>query len=217
MISTLFGIIIAYLLGSISSGVIVAKIFKLPDPRSQGSKSAGATNTTRISGMKPGLLVLGGDFVKGMLSVIIAIGIGANSFALGLVALACVIGHVFPVYFKFKGGKGIATSAGALAIISLWTLIVAILVWVAVVYITRYISMGSVIASIATPFLLLVGGNYEFSLQFVAIALLIIFTHRSNIDRVRHNKEDKIESICPFGSCSKKEESASKDSDQKTK
>ncbi len=184
--------LLAYLIGSISSGVIVSKLLKLPDPREHGSKNAGATNMLRTNGKMPGVLVLIGDAVKGLVAIMIGITLGLSGMALATVALAVVIGHIFSAFLKFKGGKGVATAAGTLFALSPWALLFSFATWVAVLFFKRFVSLASIVAAAATPVFLLIGGNFRYFIPFVLIAALIIWKHRDNIQRIKAGKEDQF-------------------------
>src|SRR5690349_11346528 len=112
MLANIIAILIAYLFGSISSAIIVCKLMRLPDPRSQGSRNPGATNVLRIGGKKPAIITLLGDTVKGVIPVLLARWYGFPDDVLAFVAFAAFLGHIFPIYFRFEGGKGVATMLG---------------------------------------------------------------------------------------------------------
>jgi len=171
---------------------LVAKFLNLPDPRTQGSGNAGATNMLRTSGTKAGIMVLIGDVLKGIIAIVIGYLFHVKGFGLGLVGLAAVIGHIFPLFFKFKGGKGVATAAGALLAISFWTFIFVLISWGIVLFITRFVSLASIIAGLAAPIYLLIGGNYVFFVPFALVSALIIWKHSSNIQRLRAGTEGKV-------------------------
>lgn len=186
-----FSLVIAYLLGSISFSDIVTKAMKLPDPRTQGSGNAGATNVYR-GNKKAGILVLIGDVLKGVIAVAIGYAFRLHGAAIGFVALAAVLGHIFPVFYKFKGGKGVATAAGTLLIVSFWTFIFVMITWAIVLFVTRYVSLASMVAAIAAPIYLLIGGNFAFFFPYAIIAVLIIWKHSNNIQRLREGVETRI-------------------------
>src|SRR5438105_7763771 len=140
MFTLLLMLIIAYLLGSISSAIIICRLQGLPDPRTQGSENAGATNVLRFADKKTAAMVFAGDFFKGFIAVILARFFGLTGGSLAWVLLAVVIGHIFPVFFNFKGGKGIATAFGGLLALSWPIAIVAALVWTGIAYVYRYSS-----------------------------------------------------------------------------
>lgn len=191
--STIIGIIIAYLIGSISTSIITAKAMKLPDPRTEGSGNAGATNMMRVGGKKPAIIALIGDALKGFVAVLIGRIIGDHGIALALVAFAAVVGHIFPLYFKFQGGKGVATMMGGLICLSLWIGIASIVVWVIVAAISRYASLASMVAAIAAAIFTLVLGDGGYFIPVLFIAILIIWKHLDNIERLRNGKESKLD------------------------
>lgn len=193
MINFVVAAVIAYVIGSISSGVIVSRLLKLPDPRKSGSGNAGATNMLRINGKMPAILVLFGDVVKGLIAMMIAVAFHLTDFMLALVAFAAVAGHVFSCFLKFKGGKGVATAAGTLFALSPWTLLFAVIVWVAVLVFKRFVSLASISAAAATPVFLLVGGNFRYFVPYLLVAGLIAWKHRDNIQRLKAGTENKFE------------------------
>src|SRR6185369_8746300 len=141
----------AYLLGSIPFAIVVSRALRLADPRTYGSKNIGATNVLRSGNRLAALLTLAGDAGKGWLAVILARVLGANDELIALVALAVFVGHVFPVWLKFRGGKGVATAAGVLIAID-WRLGLAVLVvWLTVAVVTRYSSLAAIVAALFAP------------------------------------------------------------------
>ncbi len=190
--SAIFGLIVSYLLGSLSSAVIVSRLFGFPDPRSQGSGNAGATNVLRTAGKKPAMYVVIADILKGFIAVIIARFIGLQGGLLGLVALAAVIGHIFPVFFNFKGGKGVATAIGGLFGLSLITGIGAAVIWLVVAYVTRYASLASLIALAAGAILTLLFHHPAFFFPVLLMTGLVAWKHKENIDRLKKGTESKI-------------------------
>lgn len=191
--SAIISLILAYLLGSISGALLISKIFGLKDPRTQGSGSAGATNMLRTSGKKMAIWVLLIDFFKGLLAVWIGIVFGCSNLMLGMVAFAAVIGHVFPVFFQFKGGKGVATALGALFGLSMWVGFAVLIVWLLVAYFTRYSSLSSLVAATLAPIFILFS-HAVFFFGVVLTSALIIFKHSANIERLRNGTEGKISS-----------------------
>ena len=185
-------LILAYLIGSLSMGIILSKFMDFPDPRTQGSGSAGATNVLRISTKNQALMVLVGDAAKGFVAVLVARILGVQGFALGLAALAAVIGHVFPIYFKFKGGKGVATSLGTLFGLSIFVGLIAVITWGAVAFITRYSSLASIVTSVLSPVYIVIFSSFTYLLPVVGITLLILWKHLENIQRLKAGNEDKI-------------------------
>lgn len=187
------GIIIAYLLGSLNMAIIIAKVMNLPDPRSEGSGNPGATNMLRNAGKKEAAMVLVGDCVKGLIAVLIARIFGVQGFMLGIVALAAVVGHVFPLYFRFKGGKGVATTMGAFLALSLWLGVISIAVWVIVAFIWKYASLASLSAVGAGLIVSLFIGHFAFFLPVLLIAALVAWKHLDNINRLKDGTETKME------------------------
>lgn len=191
MVGIIF-VIIGYFVGSLSSAILVCKAMGLPDPRSQGSGNAGATNVLRIGGKLPAGLVLLGDLLKGLIVVLLAKAVGVSGFMLALVALATVVGHMYPAYFKFQGGKGIATAFGCLLVLSFWLAILSLIIWVVIVALTRYISLASLVAAIfATVVILFIHTTYF--LPMAVMTILIIWRHMENIDRLKSGTESKID------------------------
>ena len=185
--------VIAYLIGSISSAIIVSKLFRLNDPRKVGSGNAGATNVLRSGNKFAALLTLIGDVLKGAIPVWLAQAYGAGEGIIGLCALAALLGHIFPIYFSFDGGKGVATCLGIF--IALMPLMAAIIVviWLLVAAISRYSSLAALIAAATT-----IPMSYFFfdemiyvGISFALVALLML-KHRENIDRLKMGTESKI-------------------------
>lgn len=193
MLLTLIAIVVAYLIGSISCAILVCKLSGLPDPRTQGSGNPGASNVLRVAGKSYALMTLLGDVLKGFVGVIVALTLGVHGFMLGIVGLAAVLGHMYPVFFQFKGGKGVATSVGVYFGISpILGLIIAI-AWVALVAITRYASVASITACIVAPILcVFFHHDTQFTVGLALIALFVIWRHRENINRLRKGTECKF-------------------------
>lgn len=186
-------LVFAYLLGSIPTGVIVAKAFGSIDPRTQGSKNIGATNVFRTGGKKLGIITLSGDILKGLIPVVLAKGYVDSFFWIGAIALAAFLGHLYPIFLKFKGGKGIATGLGIFLALSPLPAFLSLGVFAAVVYKWRYVSLGSLTATAAFPiFLLLLNKPSNFIIFTVIIGLLIFYRHRENISRLLSGKESKF-------------------------
>ncbi|MBB1293979.1 MULTISPECIES: glycerol-3-phosphate 1-O-acyltransferase PlsY [unclassified Pseudoalteromonas] len=184
-------LVLAYLLGSISSAILVSRLFKLPDPRSNGSNNPGATNVYRLGGAFPACLVLVFDILKGTIPVWGAYFLQLEPLMLGLIGVAACLGHMFPVFFHFKGGKAVATAFGTLLPIGLLLGGLLISTWVAVVAITRYSSLGALVAvSLAPLYTWWIKPLYTLPVTFLTI--LIIFRHHANIKRLFSGKEPKI-------------------------
>ena len=205
IISYIIDAIIAYLLGSISFSVIFTKKFCGFDVREKGSGNAGATNVLRSVGKKGALLTLLGDALKGVVAILFAILVGAiaknadKSLLVQIAGILVVIGHTFPIFFEFKGGKGVATALGVLLMTN-WKIGLICLVFALVLMIlTKMVSMGSVGAAILFPVLtLFIQSNYTVSdgssyfIYSIILAVIVAFNHRSNIQRILNGTENKI-------------------------
>lgn len=193
LILFLICLISAYLLGSISSAILICKLSGLPDPRTQGSGNPGATNVLRLGGKKLALLTLLGDALKGTLPVAICMLLGGSSFLAASLALAAFLGHLFPIFFNFRGGKGIATFLGALIAFNWLASLFWLATWLLVAIISRYSSLAGLLACLATPLYL-----YFFNTSAIAIIIfalmvvLIIYTHRENIKKLHKKTENKL-------------------------
>ena len=191
-------IIIAYFLGSLSSSIIVCKLVSLPDPRQQGSGNPGATNVLRIAGKKYAFITLACDILKGFVAVMIGKILGLNGFELGLVALAAFIGHIYPIYFRFQGGKGVATLIGGILALSPILGLMVILTWIVIAVIFRYSSLAALVAAILAPFYAFLIHQPAYFAGIAMMTLLLLWRHRTNIERLRNGTEPKI------GSCHSK-------------
>ncbi len=186
-------IVISYLLGSVPVGLIVAKLLKGADPRSSGSGNIGATNINRTLGKGAGIITLLGDMGKGAAPVFYAIYYVGGADLISLVALATVLGHIFPLYLGFKGGKGVATALGVLIVVSPLAALICAVVFGVIVFFTRYVSLGSMYAAVTMPLALaLVPGKLYFVPVSVFIAMLIVFKHKDNIKRLRERTENRL-------------------------
>lgn len=192
MLIAIIVIILAYFIGSINMSIIIAKLSDLPDPRTTGSGNAGATNTLRISGKKEAAYVLIGDLVKGIFAVVIGRILHLEGLMLGLVALAAVAGHIFPAYFEFKGGKGVATTLGVLLALNPWLGLFALAVWTLVAYVSKYASLASLCAAAAAIIGTLLFKEFGYLIPVIAMAALITWKHSPNIDRLKTGNESKI-------------------------
>jgi|TARA_B110000014_G_C20116068_1_gene589529 glycerol-3-phosphate acyltransferase PlsY len=182
MINQFFIISIAYLIGSLSFGIITSKILNISDPRTIGSKNPGATNVMRTGNKLAAILTLFGDIFKATIVVKIVIFFGLNDLEIMQVCLAVLVGHIYPVYYKFKGGKGVATALGILLAIN-WILALSVIcIWLVIFSIWKYSSLAAIIASSSAPIIsyFLNDTSYIF-LTNILITILIIFNHRENI------------------------------------
>ena len=184
-------------MGSLSFAFLISKLMQLPDPTSYGSKNAGATNVLRTGNRKAAYLVLCGDVLKGVLVVFCAKKFG-EAYSLGdsftcVAAISVFLGHIFPIYFRFKGGKGVATSAGVIWILDLRLGICALLVWIFIAFLTRYSSLAAITASFATCVISYVIFGYEtITITIWVIFILILVGHKKNIGNLISGRESRI-------------------------
>ena len=195
--NTLIAVVLAYLLGSVSFAVVVSKLMGLSDPRTYGSKNPGATNVLRSGNKAAAILTLLGDAVKGWLAVWLAQryanAADLSEAGIALVGLAAFIGHLWPVFFRFIGGKGVATAAGVLIGIQ-WQMGLGVLaVWLLVAFATRYSSLAALIAAASAPMIYgMVFGSDVVLLAIFIMSGLLIYRHRQNIANLMNGKESKI-------------------------
>ena len=188
-------LIASYLIGSISSAVIICKILDIPDPRTQGSKNPGATNVLRLGGKKIAGFVLTFDGLKGATPVIIGHYLELGLTQLTLITLCAFLGHIFPVFFRFRGGKGVATYLGGLIAINLLAGLIFSLIWLLVAKVLKISSLAALIATALSPFYFyLITGDLKSTLIIGLISLFIFYTHRGNIKRLINKDEDVIQS-----------------------
>lgn len=181
---------ISYLFGSIPFGLIITKLYGIKDIRTVGSGNIGATNVLRVAGKKLGLLTLILDSLKSAILIIIAKQLGYTN--LGLIAICSVLGHIYPVWLKFKGGKGVATTIGALFAVNYKLGLIVISIWLIVFFITNYSSLASIISNILAPFVAYVL-NYQQNeiILSIILGLFIIYKHKPNIVRLINKQEPK--------------------------
>ncbi len=185
--------LIAYLLGSLSSAIIVCRVMELPDPRSEGSGNPGTTNVLRIGGKKAALATLVGDFLKGYLPVLLMILLHRPDAAVVAVMVAALCGHMFPLFFKFQGGKGVATAAGCLFGLALPIGVAAVLTWLLVAAITRYSSLAALIAALAAPlYAHWIIAVPTVTAGIVVVSATIVIRHRQNIRNLLRGTESRI-------------------------
>jgi len=184
----------AYLFGSISTAVIVCRMLGLPDPRQQGSKNPGATNVLRIGGKKAAALTLIGDALKGVIPVAIARFLNFDDLALAITAGLAFLGHLYPLFFGFKGGKGVATAVGVILVLSWQSGICLIATWLIVAKVFRISSLAALIAATIAPIFI---WYWEKSVPLLVLSLLmslvLIWRHKSNIQKLITGAEDKIQ------------------------
>ncbi|NOZ19477.1 MAG: glycerol-3-phosphate 1-O-acyltransferase PlsY [Planctomycetes bacterium] len=220
LVISIVGVVVSYLLGAIPFGFIIAKVFRGVDVRAHGSGNIGATNVGRVLGRKWGLLALVLDIAKGFGPAALAafalgefsIGGACPSTAVTLCGAAAICGHIWPIYLRFKGGKGVATSCGVLLYLEPVGTLAAVAVWVVAVLIWRYVSLGSILAATVLVVYVLTmsprrGGNAVPLIVFgILMAALVIIRHRSNIGRLLNGTENRV-----GGKKKKQEEAAASD------
>ena len=190
------GIFIAlfgYLLGSVPTGLILTKLFAKVDPRRAGSKNIGATNIFRTAGKWLGILTLVGDLLKGAIPVIIAIQAGESHLWIAVSGLSAFLGHVFPIFLGFKGGKGVATAMGVYLVVSPVAVLIEFLVFAGIVWRWRFISLGSIACATTIPILIAFfrSDSQAYFIISVIIAALVLYRHQSNISRLLQGTENK--------------------------
>jgi acyl phosphate:glycerol-3-phosphate acyltransferase len=199
---SLAAIAAAYLIGSLSFAVIVSRLFGLADPRSYGSKNPGATNVLRSGHRNAALLTLALDALKGYVPVWLALALaprfGWAETTIGFVGLAAFLGHLWPVYFRFEGGKGVATAAGVLMAFNPWLGLATVLTWAIVAGFFRYSSLASIVAALFAPFYqLLIWEASPLALAIAVMSLLLLWRHSANIRKLLAGTESKLGQKAP--------------------
>jgi len=185
--------VLAYAIGSISSAIVVSRLFGLKDPRQVGSGNPGATNILRYGGKWAAAITLLGDMLKGAIPVVIARLLTDDAWILALVMLLAFLGHLYPVFHGFKGGKGVATAFGVLTALQPWIGVALIVTWLAVALAFRYSSLAAIVSALLTPFYvwwLLPGAPFLYAV--LIMTALLLWRHRSNIEKLLAGKEGKI-------------------------
>lgn len=186
-------LVVGYLCGSISSAIVICRLLGHADPRTVGSMNPGTTNVLRLYGKAAAIMTLAGDVAKGVLPVVAARALDTGDTAIALAGLGAFLGHLYPVFFGFVGGKGVATLIGVLLGFNLWFGIVFMGIWVGVAAITRYSSLSALTATALTPFVAAwLGGSTAVIAALVVMAAFVYWRHRSNIRNLRAGREDKI-------------------------
>lgn len=190
----LYFLIVSYLLGSISSAIIICKICNLPDPRTKGSGNPGATNVLRIGGKKLAAFVLIFDGLKSAIPVMLAHYFGLNLFELTIILLSAFLGHVFPIYYGFKGGKGVATYLGGLIGLNFFVGLTFSIIWLIVAKVMKVSSIAALTATLLSPiyFYFITTHDVRATMVIFLINLFIYFTHRENIRRIMNGEEGVI-------------------------
>ena len=200
--NTLIAVVGAYLIGSLSFAVIVSRLMGLNDPRTYGSKNPGATNVLRSGSKAAAVVTLLLDGAKGWLPVYAVQNLGApyglESFAIAMVGLAAFLGHVFPVFFRFRGGKGVATAAGVVLATNAWLALAVGASWLIITYFSRYVSLASVVAAVFAPVYYLFGDGVAWRADnAIALALalmsgLLVWRHAPNLSRLVNGTESRL-------------------------
>jgi glycerol-3-phosphate acyltransferase PlsY len=200
MLITLSFVVLGYLAGSISTAILVCRAMGLPDPRSEGSRNPGATNVLRFGGRKAAAITLAGDFLKGLLPVLLARWADLDQTGLALTALAAFLGHLYPVFFGFEGGKGVATAFGVILGLAWPVALAALATWLFMAFVVRVSSLAALTAAALTPLF-----AWGFGLPGIPFAALLgmvgllVWRHRSNIQNLLAGAEDKIGTDRPEG------------------
>ncbi len=186
-------IVFSYLLGSISTAIIISKLMGLPDPRTQGSGNPGATNVLRLGGKKAAVLTLLGDMLKGVVPMIAANTLGMDDATLAMAGIAAFLGHLYPVFFGFRGGKGVATALGVLLGMSWMVGLTTLATWLLVAKIFRYSSLAALSAALLTPaYVWLIRPTPALITMTIVMSALLLWRHRGNIQRLIRGQEDRI-------------------------
>ncbi|MBH5317974.1 glycerol-3-phosphate 1-O-acyltransferase PlsY [Paenibacillus sp. GSMTC-2017] len=193
MVLDIIAVVLCYLIGSISFSIAIAKWVKGIDIRQHGSGNAGATNTLRVLGKGPGIVVFFLDIAKGVAAIFLGNALSDNEWIPVLCGLAVIIGHNWPIWFRFKGGKGIATTVGVIATLALVPALCAGVVAVVCIVLTRYVSLGSLLFAAFTPIFIIL---FDYSLPLLSVALVIcafaFIRHRTNIVKLMQGTENKL-------------------------
>ena len=194
MLNIIIVLVIGYLLGSISTGVVLSRLFAKTDIRSQGSGNAGTTNMLRVLGRKMALFTFIGDMLKGIIAVFIGKALVGGDLGGLLGVVGAVLGHYYPLYFGFKGGKGIATSFGSLLFVFPVQALIAFAVFLILVALTHYVSVGSIAAAVTLPLLVVFTHWNEPALWIITVGIgaSVIWRHRANIKRLMNHTENKL-------------------------
>ncbi|MCK4676023.1 MAG: glycerol-3-phosphate 1-O-acyltransferase PlsY [Gammaproteobacteria bacterium] len=184
---------LSYLIGSISTAIITCKIMGIEDPRKTGSNNPGATNVLRHGGKKAAIITLLGDMLKGLIPVLLVIQFQTDELTIALVGLFALLGHIFPVYYGFKGGKGVATFYGVILGTNWLVGLIAITIWLSVATLLKISSLSAMVSIFFTPFILWhFSQSIELTGTVVLMSMLILWRHQSNIRSLMHGSEGKI-------------------------
>jgi glycerol-3-phosphate acyltransferase PlsY len=197
LLPALVAIVLAYLIGSVSFAVVVSRALGLADPRSYGSGNPGATNVLRTGNRRAAILTLVGDAAKGAVAVLLARALaqrfGFDDVVLTLVGLAAFVGHLFPVFHGFRGGKGVATAAGVLLALSPWLGLATLATWITIAVFFRYSSLAALVAAVFAPaYYVLLAGADRVALVIATMGALLVLRHRQNISALLAGRESRI-------------------------
>jgi len=189
MLLTSLYVFLSYLLGSLSAAVITCKLMHLPDPRSEGSNNPGVTNVYQLYGKKPAVFTLVGDVLKGLLPVALARYYDLDVLTVSLVAMAAFLGHLYPLFFSFEGGKGVATAFGLMLALNFYVALLVLVTWLLVLKTFKLSSLSALISSVLVPvyFYFL---DERFTVMSVVMSVFLIWRHRSNIKKIIDGTED---------------------------
>tara|TARA_B100001057_G_scaffold217305_1_gene217531 strand:- start:3274 stop:3864 length:591 start_codon:yes stop_codon:yes gene_type:complete len=193
MINQILYIFIAYFIGSISFGILASKIFNIADPRAMGSKNPGATNVLRTGNKYAAVFTLLGDMLKATLVVGIALSLDFSGNFLTAAILAVLLGHMYPIFYNFKGGKGVATALGILLAINWELALFTLLIWIIIFFVSKYSSLSAIIAAIASPLIAYtLNQDQHIIIISVVLAILILFRHKKNIQNLINGTESSF-------------------------
>ena len=183
----------AYLIGSISTAIITCKIMAIEDPRKTGSNNPGATNVLRHGGKKAAIITLIGDMLKGLIPILLAIQLQADTLTIAIVAICALLGHIFPIYYGFKGGKGVATYYGVILGISWQVGLIALAIWLLMAVLLKISSLSALVSIFSTPFILwYFSQSVELTAAIALMSLLVFWRHKQNIMSLLQGSEAKI-------------------------
>ena len=191
MLSSIALCIFAYLMGSVSTAIIVCKVLRYPDPRSEGSNNPGTTNVLRIAGKFPAILTLVGDVVKGVIPILVGRWLLMDDYILAMMGLCAFLGHLYPVFFNFEGGKGVATALGVITTLS-WPIGLSImLIWLIVAVLARFSSLAALTSWALAPLIVYLVDS-AFLYPMTVMSLLLIMRHHENIKKLLNGSESRI-------------------------
>ena len=186
-------IIISYVIGSVNSSIVFSKIYKLPDPRKYGSKNPGATNILRSGNKILALAIVIFDILKGFLPVVIAYYFLKEDLYVQIVGVIAVIGHIYPIFYKFKGGKGVATSFGSILAFDFILGLICLMTWLITSFLFRYSALSAIVSFTFLPiYTWLSYENYTITSIYLILAIVVIYKHKTNIKNLLNNEETKI-------------------------